>query len=763
MKKILFATVATSIFILIGIYLSGFSSPWSKPQQSKQPNVILIMADDLGFEAVECYGGTSYKTPNLDQLAATGVKFNQAYAQPLCTNSRVKLMTGKYNFRNWSAFGILDPEQKTFGHLMQEAGYATCIVGKWQLQSYDPVNYPGSEYRRDTGMKVDRAGFDEYCLWHTGHTEDKGSRYADPVILQNGAFLNGTQGKYGPDIFADYLNEFVNRQHEKPFFVYYPMALTHDPFSPTPSSKVWADPERRFDNDTTYFKDMVEYTDKIVGNIIQNLEEQGIREETLVLFYADNGTHQKIYSSMGKEIVQGGKGLTIETGIRVPLIANWPGHIQEGTETNELIDAIDFLPTILDVGGTVVPDNFLADGESFLPVMQGNPVHRKDWIYMSFNPKPGYDKDQFAPAEFVMNSQYKLYGDGRFYHTENDGMEEHPIAEAEHNPKLKTIKDKFQVILDSLKKYPVFGEIERLDPALDVIVSEHARIELIAEGFTWSEGPVWQPFGQKLLFSDVQENKIYQWNDLDGLSLFISPSGYTGAGKEGGSGSNGLTLDPEGNLVICQQGDRVISRLIDGSDSLNPKFEQMVTHFQGNKFNSPNDLVYDANGNLYFTDPAFGLGKKKGELGFRGIYFYSKNGQLHLLSKDVEFPNGVAVSNDNKTLYVADSHPVQPGLWAFDIIGDGRIQNKRMFFDATDLWKASISQQKPDGLKIDKQGNIFLAGPDGVLIISPEGKHLGTIKTDKRTSNCAFSDDDRYLFVTCDDYILRVNLRPYAK
>lgn len=763
MKKNLFTIIATSTIILIGIYISGFAPPLFKSKKTKQPNVILIMADDLGFEAVGCYGGTSYKTPHLDKLAATGIKFNQAYAQPLCTNSRVKLMTGKYNFRNWAAFGILDPGQKTFGHLMQDAGYATCIVGKWQLQSYDPVDYPGSEYRRGTGMHVDRAGFDEYCLWHTGHTEDKGSRYADPTILQNGEFLTDTKGKYGPDIFTDYLNEFVNRQGEKPFFVYYPMALSHNPFSPTPDSKVWADPERRFEDDTAYFKDMVEYTDKIVGKIIQNLEAQGLREETLVLFYADNGTHQKIYSGMGEEMVQGGKGLTIETGIRVPLIANWPGHIQEGIETEALIDAIDFLPTILEVGGISIPDNFLADGESFLPILEGNTVPRRDWIFMHYNPKPGYDKDQFASAEFVMNRQYKLYGDGRFYDTENDMLEEHPITVAENNPQIKTIKDKFQVILDSLKKYPALGEIERLDPALDGIVSKHARIELIAEGFIWSEGPVWQPFGQKLLFSDVPENKIYQWNDLAGLSLFIAPSGYTGTGKEGGSGSNGLTLDPEGNLIICQQGDRVISKLIDGSDSLNPKFAQMVTDFQGKKFNSPNDLVYDANGNLYFTDPAFGLGKEKGELGYRGIYFFSKDGQLHLLSKEVEFPNGIAASSDNKTLYVADSHPVQPGIWAFDIVGDGHIQNKRIFFDATDLWKASISQQKPDGLKIDKQGNVFMAGPDGVLIISPEGTHLGTIKTNKRTSNCAFSDDGRYLFVTCDDYLLRVNMKPYSK
>lgn len=356
--------------------------------EQKPPNVILIMADDLGFECIGSYGGTSYSTPNIDRLAATGLQFNQAYAQPLCTNTRVKLMTGKYNFRNWASFGILDPAEKTFGHLMQDAGYSTCIVGKWQLQSYDPVHYPGSEYRRDTGMKISDAGFDEYCGWHVGHTEDKGSRFANPTVFQNGNFLENTAGKYGPDIFVDYLNNFVNRQNGNPFFVYYSMALTHDPFSPTPDSQIWEDEERRMDNEPKYFGDMVAYADKLIGKIVANLEAQGIEEETLILFYSDNGTHQKLYSKVGDKVVQGGKGLTTQAGIRVPFVANWPGHIKEGQQSDELIDAIDFLPTVLDVANAPVPDDFHADGESVLPILNGEAQDRRDWIYMSYNPKP---------------------------------------------------------------------------------------------------------------------------------------------------------------------------------------------------------------------------------------------------------------------------------------------------------------------------------------------------------------------------------------
>jgi len=759
-KRILIFSIS---FLGIVLFLTQCKKQFPEDEKSKKPNIILIMADDLGYEAIGAYGGTSYNTQNIDKLSMTGMQFNQAYAQPLCTPTRVKLMTGKYNFRNWEAFGILDPEQKTFGHLMKDAGYSTCMVGKWQLQSYDPVDYPGAEFRRGIGMKVKDAGFDEYSMFHAFHTEDKGSRFADPTIFQNGEILADTKGKYGPDIFTDYLNDFVNRQDENPFFIYYPMALTHDPFSPTPDSEEWDEPEKRSENNPKYFGDMVEYADKIIGRIVQNLKEKGIREETLILFYSDNGTHQKIVSSMGEKKVRGGKGLTTEAGIKVPFIANWPGHIKEGEISKEFIDAIDFLPTLLEIANTSVPDNFHTDGQSFLPILEGKTANRRDWAYMSYNPKPGLGKDNFYPAEFVLNAEYKLYGDGRFYNTKNDVLEKDSIAKEQLTSEAKKIKERFQVIIDSLKKYPTFGYIERLHPALDSIVSKHARIELVAEGFNWSEGPVWQPQGQKLLFSDVPENKIYQWNDLEGLGLYMSPSGYTGTSEEGGKGSNGLALDLEGNLIICQVGDRMISKLKSLKDSLNPEFEPIVTHFKGKKFNSPNDLVYDNEGNLYFTDPSFGLGKKKSEIGFNGVYFLSKEGELLLLDDSIKAPNGIDVSNDNKILYVADSHATRPAIWAYDILGKGMLGNKRVFFDATALKMKSTDKQNPDGIKLDKNGNLFLAGPGGVLIIASDGTHLGTIRTDKKTGNCAFTDDGRFLFITCDDYLLRVNLRPYAK
>ncbi|TNJ47032.1 sulfatase-like hydrolase/transferase [Tamlana fucoidanivorans] len=763
-------TVLKLIAYCIVSMCMGYTS-WAYQLQTnsnKRPNIILIMLDDLGYECVGAYGGTSYKTPNIDQLAKTGMLFIQAYAQPLCTNTRVKLMTGKYNYRNWTAFGILNPDQKTFGHLMQDAGYATCIAGKWQLQSYDPVSYPGSEFRRGTGMQVEHAGFDAYCLWHTGHTENKGSRYANPTILQNGTFLSDTTNKYGPDIFSDFINDFINKQKGKPFFVYYPMALTHDPFTPTPQSKAWSTPEKRLQKDTTNFKDMVAYADKIIGKIITNLEKQGLRDNTLVMVYSDNGTHQTIFSKANQQYIQGGKGLTIETGIKVPFIANWPGHIQKEQTAEILIDAIDFLPTMLDVAGKKIPEDFITDGQSFYPTLKGESSNRRDWVYMNYNPKPGAGKDHINPAEFVLNKTYKLYGDGRFYNVEKDKQELKPLNTFTLNQHTKKVKQRFETIIDSLKKYPTYGSIERLDPAFDSIVSIHARIDLVAKGFNWAEGPVWLPKEQTLLFTDVPENKVYQWNDLKGLNLYLNPSGYTGPDinpwPRGGKGANGLGVDAEGNLILCQQGDRVISKLISLKDSLTPKYEPFITNYNGKKFNSPNDLTFDSQGNIYFTDPTYGLKDAKSDLGFSGVFFYSKkDSTVILLDRDIKFPNGVAISHDNKTLYVGDSNTSFPKIFAFDILAPGKLVSKRILFDVTELREKSLSKQCPDGIKLDKNGNLFFAGPDGVLIVTPKGKHLGTIKTNKATGNCEFSEDGRFLFIVSDDLLLRVNLKPYAK
>ncbi|MFW6174756.1 MAG: sulfatase-like hydrolase/transferase, partial [Chloroflexota bacterium] len=292
---------------------------------SRRPNIILVMADDLGYECLGSYGSQSYSTPNLDRLARQGMRFTNAHAQPLCTPTRVQLMTGKYNFRNWQAFGVMHPGERTFGHIMSASGYRTCISGKWQLYSYNPPEYE-PEWR-GKGQHPRDAGFHEYFLWHAEHTEDKGSRYADPKILDNGNYLQPpeTSGQHGADLFAAYINDFIYRNRDQPFFVYYPMALTHAPFQPTPHTRGW--PDNRHDMDPKYFRDMVEYHDEVIGRIVRQIDELRLAEDTLFIYYSDNGSPREVWTRVNGHDMQGGKGVNADAGTHVPLIARWPGKI----------------------------------------------------------------------------------------------------------------------------------------------------------------------------------------------------------------------------------------------------------------------------------------------------------------------------------------------------------------------------------------------------------------------------------------------------
>ncbi len=308
------------------------------------------------------------------------------------------------------------------------------------------------------------------------------------------------------------------------------------------------------------------------------------------------------------------------------------------------------------------------------------------------------------------------------------------------------------------------GEIIRHDPRLDALLDRDAVIEVLAHGFDWSEGPIWVPRGEGyLLFSDIPKNSIYKWQEGAGLSLFLKPSGYTGQTPWGPEpGTNGLTLDREGRLVMCEHGDRRISRLVREKDTIK---ETLVDRYEGKKLNSPNDLVYHSNGDLYFTDPPYGLPQRyddpNRELEFCGVYKLDPHGKLTLLTAEMTRPNGLAFSPDEKTLYVAQSDPKAAVWMAFDVQADGTLGKGRVFFDATE-W---VGKQKglPDGLKVDKQGNLWATGPGGIHIFTPQAELLGTIATGEATANCTFGGKDgNELYITADMYICRVKTKPQA-
>lgn len=371
-----------------------------------RPNVILIMADDFGYEVVRANGGTSYQTPVLDGLAKTGVRFEHCYVQPLCTPTRVQLMTGAYNVRNYTTFGEMDPSLTTFANLFRDAGYATCIVGKWQLG-------------RDVGLPK-RFGFDESCLWQ--HLR-RPPRYANPGLEINGVERDYRNGEYGPDLVVDYAVDFLERHKDRPFLLYYPMILTHSPFQPTPDSPNW-DPKatgEKVNDDPRHFGDMAAYADKMVGRLVKKLDELGIRENTLLAFTGDNGTGRSVKSRMGDRVVAGGKGTTKSTGMHVPLIVSWPASAAAGVVSSDLVDSTDFLPTICEAAGVAIPEGMIVDGRSFLPQIRGERGSPREWVYCWYSPR------REPPREFAFNQNYKLYRTGEFFDLTRDPMERSPL------------------------------------------------------------------------------------------------------------------------------------------------------------------------------------------------------------------------------------------------------------------------------------------------------------------------------------------------
>jgi len=314
------------------------------------------------------------------------------------------------------------------------------------------------------------------------------------------------------------------------------------------------------------------------------------------------------------------------------------------------------------------------------------------------------------------------------------------------------------------------GKIERIDPAFDELIGRDAKLEVLATGHVWTEGPVWVPRdGGFLLFSDIPRNRVYKWQEGKGESVFLEPSGGTGKDaaflKE--PGSNGLLLDADGRLVLMEHGDRRVARL----DAWDSKQKTTLAHrYMGKRLNSPNDGVFKSNGDLYFTDPPYGRQLKDSkpnefpdrDLDYCGVYRLSKDGKLTLLTKEMSRPNGIAFSPDEKTLYVANSDSAKAIWMAFPVLGDGTLGEGRVFYDVTKKGGGD-RPGSPDGMKVDAKGNVFATGPGGVMVFSPEGKHLGTIYTGVATANCAWGDDGSTLYVCADKALTRIKTKTKGK
>ncbi|QEC68879.1 sulfatase-like hydrolase/transferase [Panacibacter ginsenosidivorans] len=405
------------------------------------PNIVIVLGDDIGYEIPTIDGGSSYTTPNIDQLARDGIRFTQCYASALCSPSRVMLLTGKYNFRNYTKWGVLNRTNRTMGNMFKKGGYKTCYVGKWQLDG------------GDTSIRT--FGFDNYSVWLPYYLKPEdagGTRYKSAPIYQRGAFLppEATKDKYSVDLFTDYALNFIRTNKQSPFLLYYSTPLCHVQFSPTPDDPQYATWDYT-KSSKRFLPGMVKYMDKHLGILRDSLRSLGLENNTVFIFLGDNGTTKGVISTFNGQPVAGDKGATTTFGTHVPLIVTWPGHINAGGVTSQLVDLTDFLPTLSDITGVPVPGAFgIMDGKSFYPVLTGGNTSSRDYVFNHFQPL--ISPSNKIPVRYVQDSIYKLYDDERFYNMVLDIKELSPIREDSLTAGERAKKEYFEDILEVMHK-----------------------------------------------------------------------------------------------------------------------------------------------------------------------------------------------------------------------------------------------------------------------------------------------------------------------
>ena len=410
------------------------------PPRTGPPNIIFVLADDMGYEMPTFDGGSSYNTTHLDSLAANSMVFNQCYGTPLCSPSRVELLSGLYNFRNYLKYGWghYDNDYITYATVLENSGYKTCVVGKWQLANY----IPGIQYM----------GFDNYCI-----RDDNGYMYKSPTMYEDGVYFKGaaTNNQYSEDIAGQYAFNFIDENKDKPFFIYYSFSLIHEPDQPTPLDGNFS----TFDedvNDTTYIPSMTHYLDIKVGQLISKLKADGIDKNTIIVFTGDNGSLENYHSMFKGHLVQGQKGKTVEFGTHVPLFVYWPGHIMPGSNNN-LVDFSDFASTFMDMAG--ITNKPTMDGISFYQQCFGDNSNAKQTLYGYYTPFPIAQppRAQTSPITYAQDTAYKLYKTdamdfraGLFFHFTKDSLEYHPLLDSQLTPAQIAEKQKLQAALQGM-------------------------------------------------------------------------------------------------------------------------------------------------------------------------------------------------------------------------------------------------------------------------------------------------------------------------
>lgn len=414
---------SVSFLLVLLLFSIPFStSLFAQEETVERPNIVLIMADDLGDEVLGAYGGESFDTPHIDALAESGTRFTHAFSTPVCSPSRTTILTGRYTFRYPHEWGHLPPSEITFGNVLRDAGYSTAAAGKWQmgLLKEDPL-HPVKE------------GFNRYSFW----AWHEGPRYYDPLIWENGKRLDDEiDHRYGPDLYTEFLIDHIRRnsgEHQR-FLAYFPMTLPHFAKTDGPYEEPTA-PDGEYQD----YREMVTRMDRMVGAIVQALERENLREETLLLFTGDNGTPQRADVAVDGRVVQGGKGKMTDAGTHVPLIASWPGHVPEEHTSDALIDFSDILPTLAELAGTQVPQDREIDGVSFVPQLLGSDEEHRPWVYTEWDGR-----------RWARTRDWKLYGNGELYHVADDEKEQSPIRPGEGGNEAASARDTLREALEQL-------------------------------------------------------------------------------------------------------------------------------------------------------------------------------------------------------------------------------------------------------------------------------------------------------------------------
>lgn len=395
--RILRAFLVTTIFL---------GSVMGTEAASTKPNIILIFADDIGVETVGAYG-SEYATPRLDSMAAQGVRFNNAHSTPICTPSRVRLLSGRHSFRNYRDFEDFDPKETAIGELLKAQGYNTLVAGKWQLAGKDG----------ESGSMPEDAGFDESLVWNMS-SKTKGNRFWEPKLYDNGVLKTSAEADFGPDIVNRRVLNFIESNQSEPFFIYYPMILAHNPWVTTPDSLAAKSKKQKFAG-------MMGYLDKMVGNVLDKIDQRGLSENTLVLFMGDNGTNTQITTLRYGKPVTGDKGGNSNAATHVPFLMQWKGRFPQGKVLDSLVEVMDIFPSIVDAANVDMPAN--VDGISMLPYIRGEAESVRESIYIHYDPRP--TKPMFKKrAQFAYNAEWKLFRDGRFYNTFKDPLQKYPLA-----------------------------------------------------------------------------------------------------------------------------------------------------------------------------------------------------------------------------------------------------------------------------------------------------------------------------------------------